>query len=176
MLNTIKNKQSNKLYISNLPFDLTDAHVIAMLGVFGVINDCSLVYDHRNGRSRGFGFATMETPTAAANVIRALHGTDAGGRTLCVESARSIGRREAAAVVAAQQSILNGATSGVVVAVDNVSLATSLAAAQIMDAKRKRPISLAQTRKRNERLRRDNIRLRKEVAELESAAAAVDAR
>jgi len=44
--------------------------------------------DRETGRARGFAFVEMEDANAAANAIRALDGSDMGGRSLRVNEAQ----------------------------------------------------------------------------------------
>ena len=52
-----------KLYIGNLPFSATDADLREVFGQHGTVTDSVVMMDRTTGRSRGFGFITMSTPT-----------------------------------------------------------------------------------------------------------------
>ncbi len=77
-----------KLYIGNLPFDITEGDLRDMLSQQGPVNEIAVVMDKITGRARGFAFATMNTPEAAAAAILALNGKDWKGRALTVSEAR----------------------------------------------------------------------------------------
>ena len=79
---------STKLYVGNLPFDVTEADLRTMLSEHGPVNEIAVVMDKMTGRARGFAFATMNTPEAAAAAIAALNGKDWKGRALTVNEAR----------------------------------------------------------------------------------------
>jgi RNA recognition motif-containing protein len=50
-----------------------------------------VITDRETGRSRGFAFVEMEDGNAAQDAIRALDGTDLGGRTIKVNEAKDRG-------------------------------------------------------------------------------------
>lgn len=79
---------STKLYVGNLPFDITEEDLRNMLAAHGPVNEIAVVMDKVTGRARGFAFATMSTPEAAAAAIQALNGRDWKGRSLTVNEAR----------------------------------------------------------------------------------------
>ena len=70
---------STKLYVGNLPFDITEDELRKMLSEHGPVNEIAVVMDKISGRPRGFAFATMENPQAAATAIQALNGKDWNG-------------------------------------------------------------------------------------------------
>lgn len=77
-----------KLYVGNLPFDITEDDLRAMLSQHGPVNEITVVMDKATGRGRGFAFATMNTPEAASAAILALNGKEWKGRSLTVNEAR----------------------------------------------------------------------------------------
>jgi cold-inducible RNA-binding protein len=79
---------STKLYIGNLPFDVTEDDLRNMLSECGPVNEIAVVMDKFTRKPRGFAFATMNTPEAAAAAIAALNGKDWKGRALTVNEAR----------------------------------------------------------------------------------------
>jgi len=79
---------STKLYIGNLPFDVTEGDLRTLLSEHGQVNEITVVMDKQTGRPRGFAFATMNTPEAATAAIQALNGKDWKGRALTVNEAR----------------------------------------------------------------------------------------
>jgi cold-inducible RNA-binding protein len=79
---------STKLYVGNLPFDITEDELRNMLSQHGPVNEISVVMDKFTGRARGFAFATMNTQEAATVAIQALNGKDWKGRALTVNEAR----------------------------------------------------------------------------------------
>jgi cold-inducible RNA-binding protein len=79
---------STKLYVGNLPFDITEDDLRTMLSGHGQVNEIAVVMDKFSGRARGFAFATMNTQEAANAAILALNGKDFKGRPLTVNEAR----------------------------------------------------------------------------------------
>ncbi len=79
---------STKLYVGNLPFDVTEDDLRSLLSQHGPVNEIAVVMDKVTGRPRGFAFATMNTPEAANATIQALNGKDWKGRALTVNEAR----------------------------------------------------------------------------------------
>src|SRR5258708_39046047 len=77
-----------KLYVGNLPFDITEEDLRNVLSQHGPVNDIAVVMDKMTGRARGFAFATMNTEEAAKAAILALNGKDWKGRALTVNEAR----------------------------------------------------------------------------------------
>jgi cold-inducible RNA-binding protein len=77
-----------KLYVGNLPFDITEGDLRNMLSEHGPVNEIAVIMDKITGRARGFAFATMNTPEAAKAAILALNGKDWKGRALTVNEAR----------------------------------------------------------------------------------------
>jgi RNA recognition motif-containing protein len=68
-----------KLYVGNLPFDITEDELRKLLSDQGPVNEIAVVMDKVTGRARGFAFATMNTPEG---------GKDWKGRALTVNEAR----------------------------------------------------------------------------------------
>ena len=79
---------STRLYVGNLSFNTTDNQLQELFGEHGTVNSVDLIIDKFSGRSRGFGFVTMETQEAAEAAIQALHGKNVDGRNLTVNVAR----------------------------------------------------------------------------------------
>jgi len=67
---------SSKLYVGNLPFDITEDDLRNMLAQHGPVNEINVIMDKETGRARGFAFATMNTEEGAKAAIVALNGKD----------------------------------------------------------------------------------------------------
>ena len=76
-----------KLYVGNLPFNTTEAELKELFARHGAVESVKVITDRETGRSRGFAFVEMDA-NAAAEAIRALDGTDLGGRSLRVNEAQ----------------------------------------------------------------------------------------
>lgn len=79
---------STKLYVGNLPFDVTEDDLRDMLSAHGPVNEIAVIMDKVSGRARGFAFATMNTSEGASAAILGLNGKEWKGRSLTVNEAR----------------------------------------------------------------------------------------
>ena len=79
---------SKKIYIGNLPFSSTEADLKDVFGRHGAVDSVNIITDRETGRPRGFAFVEMEEASAAADAIRALDGSDLGGRNIKVNEAQ----------------------------------------------------------------------------------------
>jgi RNA recognition motif-containing protein len=79
---------STKLYVGNLSYNTTENDLHDAFAAHGTVVSAELMQDRSTGRSRGFGFVTMETQEAAEAAIAALHGKELDGRALTVNVAR----------------------------------------------------------------------------------------
>ena len=77
-----------KLYVGNLPFSSTEADLEELFGRHGTVQSAKIITDRETGRPRGFGFVEMEEASAADDAIRALDGSDLGGRNIRVNEAQ----------------------------------------------------------------------------------------
>lgn len=83
-----------KIYVGNLPFSTTSESLSEVFTRFGSVDSSKIIMDRETGRSKGFGFVEMSDPTAADSAIAQLHGTSFGGRSLTVNEARPVEKRE----------------------------------------------------------------------------------
>ena len=79
---------SKKIYVGNLPFTSTEADLKSVFGRHGAVESVSIVTDRETGRPRGFAFVEMQEASAADDAIRALDGSDLGGRNIKVNEAQ----------------------------------------------------------------------------------------
>jgi len=85
-----------KLYIGNLPYDVTPEEVEAVITATGAGEVVRVMLpSDPDGRKRGFGFVTMASPEAATNAVELLRGADVRGRRLVVNPAHQRGERPA---------------------------------------------------------------------------------
>ena len=83
-----------RLHIGNLPKNLTDAELTAMITPIAPATSVEIVKD-QSGVSKGFGFAEFATNDQARAVISGMNGREVGGQTLKLGEARP--RKENAA-------------------------------------------------------------------------------
>jgi RNA recognition motif-containing protein len=79
---------SKKLYIGNLPFSSTEEELRDVFGRHGTVESVAVITDRETGRPRGFAFVEMAEADAADDAIRALDGSDLGGRSIRVNEAQ----------------------------------------------------------------------------------------
>ena len=75
------------IYVGNLPWNVSEEEVSKLFSDYGEVLSVKIILDRETGRSRGFGFVEMEKPDAD-EAIRAINGTQFGGRTLRVNEAQ----------------------------------------------------------------------------------------
>ena len=85
-----------RLYIGNLSFETNQLELRDLFGQAGTVVDLKLVTDRETGRSRGFAFVEMSSPSEAAEAISLMDGKDLQGRTLKVNEAEERGSRPSA--------------------------------------------------------------------------------
>ena len=78
---------SKKIYVGNLPFRATEEELTALFGEIGAVESVSIITDRDTGRSKGFGFVSMNDQDAE-KAIAALNGKEFAGRALTVNEAR----------------------------------------------------------------------------------------
>jgi len=76
------------IYVGNLDFKVTENDLEELFGEFGQVESARVITDKYNGRSKGFGFVTMEDDNEAKEAIEALNGKDLKSRPLTVNEAK----------------------------------------------------------------------------------------
>ncbi len=79
---------SKKIYVGNLPFSSTEADLKEVFERHGTVASVNVITDRETGRPRGFAFIEMDEASAADDAIRALDGSDLGGRNIKVNEAQ----------------------------------------------------------------------------------------
>ena len=77
-----------EIYVGNLPWSTSDQDLTDAFGAFGKVEKASNISDRNSGRSKGFGFVTMEDADEANKPIESMNGTEMAGRNLKVNEAR----------------------------------------------------------------------------------------
>jgi len=85
---------SNKLYVGGLPYSVTEGQLQELFAAHGTVESVKVITDKFTGQSRGFGFVEMSSGGEAQKVIQALNGTQLDGRTLVVNEAKPMERRD----------------------------------------------------------------------------------
>lgn len=77
-----------RIYVGNLNFRTDDEALDALFSEYGEIEEALIITDRETGRSRGFGFVSMNDDSEAQAAIEGLNGVEFEGRTLTVNEAR----------------------------------------------------------------------------------------
>ena len=82
-----------RLFIGNLSWNTTDSVLADIVSAQAEVLEAKVISDRDTGRSRGFGFVTIETDRVQ-DVIKALDGQDLDGRAIRVNEAENKPQRE----------------------------------------------------------------------------------
>ena len=82
-----------RLFVGNLGWNVSEADLAALAAPHGEVLDTKVIVDRETGRSRGFGFLTIETGNVQ-DVIQALDGQELDGRAIRVNEAEDKPRRD----------------------------------------------------------------------------------
>ena len=77
----------NKIYIGNLPYDISEQDVEDAFAKFGEIEDVALIRDRETKRLKGFGFVTFKAEASAQDALK-MDNEDFHGRPMKVNLAR----------------------------------------------------------------------------------------
>ena len=80
---------SVRLYIGNLPFEVTREDLNTIFSTIGTVEDAIIVTQPGSGRPRGFGFVEMQDEQEAHVAIEQLDGYSLAGRSLKVNVANT---------------------------------------------------------------------------------------
>tara|TARA_B100002019_G_C20937368_1_gene435100 strand:- start:295 stop:549 length:255 start_codon:yes stop_codon:yes gene_type:complete len=80
---------SVRLYIGNLPFEVSGDDLNLLFSTIGAVEDAIIVTHPGGGRPRGFGFVEMQDEQDAYAAIEQLNGHLLAGRSLKVNVANS---------------------------------------------------------------------------------------
>jgi len=84
---------SKKIYVGNMSFRTTEDDLTELFQQIGAVESVSIITDRDTGRSKGFGFVSMNDEDAD-KAIAAYNGKEVGGRALTVNEARPMVKRE----------------------------------------------------------------------------------
>jgi RNA recognition motif-containing protein len=77
-----------KLFIGNLPYDVTEAEVLKIFSDFGEVVNTNLVVDHFSGRPKGFAFVEMSTRSDGHRAMETLNKQEYKNRQLVCNEAK----------------------------------------------------------------------------------------
>ncbi len=76
------------IYVGNLNFKVTENDLENLFGDFGTVSSAKIITDKYSGRSKGFGFVTMDDHDEASKAIEELNGSNFQSRDMVVNEAR----------------------------------------------------------------------------------------
>ncbi len=82
-----------RLFVGNLGWNVSETDLAHLAAPHGEVLDTTVISDRDTGRSRGFGFMTIETEHVQ-DVIRALDGQELDGRAIRVNEAEDKPQRD----------------------------------------------------------------------------------
>ena len=77
-----------KLYVGNLAWAVDDAKLKEIFAAFGTVSEAVVISDKYSGRSKGFGFVTIDDDEAAKKAIAEMDGKEVEGRAIKVSEAQ----------------------------------------------------------------------------------------
>ena len=84
---------AKKIFVGNLSFQTTENDLTDLFSQFGEVESVSIITDRDTDRSKGFGFVAMNDDNAE-KAISQLNGRELNGRSLTVNEARPMAKRE----------------------------------------------------------------------------------
>jgi RNA recognition motif-containing protein len=84
---------TKKVYVGNLSFQTSENDLSDLFTQFGEVESVSIITDRDTGRSKGFGFVSMNDD-GAEKAISQLNGTQFNGRALTVNEARPMVKKD----------------------------------------------------------------------------------
>jgi RNA recognition motif-containing protein len=77
-----------KLFIGNLPYDISEAEVLELFTRYGEVVNSNLVTDHFSGRSKGFAFVEMSNRSEGHLAMETLNRQEYKHRQLVCREAK----------------------------------------------------------------------------------------
>jgi RNA recognition motif-containing protein len=90
----LEENMGTKLYVGGLPYSVTEGKLQDIFSAHGTVESANVISDKFTGQSRGFGFVEMSSSGEAQKAIESLNGTQLDGRTLTVNEAKPMARRD----------------------------------------------------------------------------------
>ncbi|MBN1340551.1 MAG: RNA-binding protein, partial [Bacteroidales bacterium] len=74
--------------VGNLDYKVNETDLEGIFEEYGTVSSVSIITDKYNGRSKGFGFVTMENQAEALKAIKELNGATLESRDIVVNEAK----------------------------------------------------------------------------------------
>ncbi|MFC2112445.1 RNA recognition motif domain-containing protein [Bacteroidota bacterium] len=76
------------IYVGNLSYEVDENDLTEVFEAYGTVNSSRVITDRNSGRSKGFGFITMEDQEEANHAIKELNGAEYEQRDMVVNEAK----------------------------------------------------------------------------------------
>lgn len=76
------------IYVGNLNYKVNENDLEEVFAEFGEVSSAKIITDKFTGKSKGFGFVTMENQEEASEAIKELNGATYEDRQMVVNEAR----------------------------------------------------------------------------------------
>ncbi len=76
------------IFIGNLDFKVNEHDLEEVFESYGSVSSAKVISDKYSGRSKGFGFVTMDDDEMASKAIKELNGTTLKNREMVVNEAK----------------------------------------------------------------------------------------
>ncbi|MCK9270422.1 MAG: RNA-binding protein [Bacteroidales bacterium] len=76
------------IYVGNLDFKVNESDLEGLFESYGNVSSAKVIVDKFSGRSKGFGFVTMDDDEEAQRAIKELNGSAFQSRDIIVNEAR----------------------------------------------------------------------------------------
>ena len=76
------------IYVGNLDFKVNENDLEGVFEEYGTVSSAKIITDKYSGRSKGFGFVTMENQDEANTAIKELNGATFENREITVNEAK----------------------------------------------------------------------------------------
>jgi RNA recognition motif-containing protein len=76
------------IYVGNLDFKVNESDLEGIFEEYGTVSSSKIISDKFSGRSKGFGFVTMENQDEASKAISELNGASYENRDMVVNEAK----------------------------------------------------------------------------------------
>ena len=76
------------IYVGNLDFKVNESDLEGIFEDYGTVSSAKIITDKYSGRSKGFGFVTMENQEEATKAITELNGASFENRVIVVNEAK----------------------------------------------------------------------------------------
>jgi RNA recognition motif-containing protein len=76
------------IYVGNLDFKVNEGDLKEIFEEYGTVSSSNIIIDKYSGKSKGFGFVTMDDDAGANKAIKELNGATLESREMVVNEAK----------------------------------------------------------------------------------------